>query len=236
MNALLIVLTPIALINSVAILPSSIAGILTSLAARKPVLTASAFIAGKFVPHFAFGLLLAIGLDTAFDQFKVRAQDAWQEPDTLIVLLQLVIGTVMVVFGYHFSRASQQRADQGSSTLLTPARGFTVAAGLTVVGLPTAVFYFAAIDLILRADLNVPGIVKAILFYNVVYLSPLILIVLSRQLFGTRADPLFEAVAEFFKRRGKRLILFGMLGLGIVLMVDAISWFIGVPLLPGNIR
>ncbi len=236
MTALLVFLTPIALINSVSTLPSGIAGVAASLGTEKPFLTASAFIAGKFVPRFTFGLLLAIGLDAAFDGLRVRAREAWQDPATLIVLLQLVIGAVMVVFGYYLSHTSRQRLDHASSTPLTPASAFSIAAGLTVVGLPSALLYFAAIDQILRADLRAPGIVNAVLFYNVVYLSPLMLIVLSRRLFGARADPLFGAVARFLERSGKRLMFFGLLGLGAVLVADAIGWFIGFPLLPSPIR
>ncbi len=236
MTALLVFLTPIALINSVSTLPSGIAGVATSLGAEKPFLTASAFIAGKFVPRFTFGLLLAIGLDAAFDGLRVRAREAWQDPDALVVLLQLVIGAMMVVFGYYLSHTSRQRPDHTSSTPLTPTSAFSIAAGLTVVGLPSALLYFAAIDQILRADLRAPGIVNAVLFYNVVYLSPLMLIVLSRRLFGARADPLFGAVARFLERWGKRLMFFGLLGLGAVLVADAIGWFIGFPLLPSPIR
>ena len=236
MISLLTILTPIALINSVAILPGGIAGVAASFGAKEPLLTASAFIAGKFVPHFTFGLLLAIGLDTAFDQLKGRAVDVWQNPDALIIMLQLVIGAVLVLFGYHLSRASRQRPDHASSAPMTPASAFSVAAGLTVVGLPTAVLYFAAIDQILRADLTATSILKAVLFYNVIYLSPLMLIVLSRWLFGTRADPLFGALAKFVEQWGMRLVFFGMLGLGAVLVADAIGWFIGFPLLPNYIR
>jgi len=236
MIPLLTILTPIALINSVAILPGGIAGVAASFGAKEPLLTASAFIAGKFVPHFTFGLLLAIGLDTAFDQLKGRALNVWQNPDALIIMLQLVIGAVLVLFGYQLSRASRQRPDNESSAPMTPANAFSVAAGLTVVGLPTAVLYFAAIDQILRADLTTTSILKAVFFYNVIYLSPLILIVLSRRLFGTRADRLFSAMTRFFERWGKRAVIFGMFALGSVLVADAVGWFIGFPVLPGYIR
>ena len=236
MTALLVVLTPIALINSVAILPSGMTGVVASLGTRKPYITASAFIAGKFVPHFIFGLLLAIGLDTSFDRIAAWAKDIWQDPNAVDVLLQLIIGAVMVVFGYHLSRASRGRPDQATSTPMTPLSAFTIAAGLTVVGLPGAVLYFAAIDQILRADLEVPRILNAVLFYNVIYLSPLVLIVLSRRLFGARADPFFGAVTKFIERWGKRLMFFGLLGLGVVLVADAVGWFIGLPLLPSYIR
>ncbi len=232
MNALLAVLTPIALISSASMLPRGIAGVVASLGTRKPYLTASAFIAGTFVPQFAFGLLLVIGLDAAFDRVNVWMQDKWQDPGTLDVVLQLIIGTAMTVFGYRLASASQQRPEQASSTSMSPVGAFSLAAGLTMIGLPVGLLYFAAIDQILRADLTVPGMAKALLYYNLIYLLPMMLIVLMRRIFGRRSDPIFAAVARFLKRWGKRLLFFGLLGLGVVLVVDAIGWFFGFPLLP----
>jgi hypothetical protein len=232
MIAVLAILTPIALINSVAILPSGIAGVVAALGARKPILTASAFVAGKFVPHFTFGLLLTFGLDAAFDRLGLWTRGAWQDPATPVVVLQLIIGAVMVVFGYRLSRVGQHRPDGASSTPMTPVGAFSVAAGLTLVGLPGAWLYFAAIDQILRSDLMALGIVKAVLYYNVIYLLPLMLIILSRGLLGTRVDPIFRAVARFLERWGKQVMFFGLLGVGVVLAVDAITWFLGFPLLP----
>ena len=234
MKELLAVLTPIALINSLWILPTGIIGVIASLGDQKPTLTANAFIAGIFVPHLAFGLLLAIGVDTAIDQVKVWMQDTWRDPDVPLVLLQLAIGAVLGLFGYRLSsaRPKQERSDDTSSTPMTPVGAFSVGAGLTIIKLPGALLYFAAIDQILRADPAVWGIAKALLYYNLVYLLPLMLIVLAHQLFGTRIDPVLAAVSRFFDRWGKRLMLFGLLGLGVVLVVDAVGWFLGFPLLP----
>ena len=236
MTGLLAVLTPIALINSLSTLPPSMAGVVASLGSRQPYLTAIAFIAGKFVPLFLFGLLLAIGLDTAFDQFRITAKGRWQDPSVLLVTVQFVIGVAMLVLAYRLSRTAERAPEHKSATQMSPIRVFSVIAGATLIGLPGAIFYFAAIDQILRADLTVTGIVNAILFYNVVYLSPLILVVVVRRLFGTRADPLFNAMTGFFEQWGKRLVLFGVFCLGAVLVADAVGWFTGFPLLPIHIR
>lgn len=222
----------IALISSASMLPSGIAGVVASLGTKKRYLTASAFMAGTFVPKFAFRLLLVVGLDAAFDRVNVWMQDKWRDPDTLAVVLQLVIGTAMAGFGYRLASASQHRPDHASSTSMSPVGAFSVAAGFTIIGLPVGLLYFAAIDQILRADLTVLGMAKALLYYNLIYLLPLMLIVLMRRIFGRRGDPSFAAVARFLERWGKRLLFFGLLGLGVVLVVDAIGWFFGFPLLP----
>jgi len=232
MIELLAVLTPIALVNSVAILPSGIIGVVASLGTQRPTLTAAAFIAGRFVPYFAFGLLLVLGLDAAFDRFNVWVEDTWRDRDAVLLALQLVIGGTMVVFGYRLSHAKRRRSIDAASMRMTPVRAFSVATGVTIVGLPGGLLYFAAIDQILRADPSVLGVVKALLYYNVVFLFPLILIVLVRQLFGTRTEPILAAMSGFLDRWGKRLLFFGLLGLGVVFLVDAIGWFLGFPLLP----
>jgi len=236
MNTLLAILTPIALLNSLSFLPTGVAGIAATLGARKPLLTASALIAGKFVPNFAFGLLVAIGLDATFDRLGDLTRDVWQDPDTLIVGLQLIIGASMAAFAYRLSRPSQRQPEDPPSAFMTPVGAFSVSVGVTLMGLPSALPYFAAIDQVLLADLSAPGIVKALLFFNVICLLPLMLLVLFRGLLGARSDPLFGAVARFIARWGRRLMFAGLLGLGVVLTLDAIGWFLGVPLLPIHLR
>jgi hypothetical protein len=236
MNYLLAILTSIALVNSVLFLPTGITGIAASLATKKPFLTAIAFIAGKFTPHFLFGLLVAVGLDTAINSLKVRAQEAWQDPDYWLVAAQLIIGIAMIVVATLVSRGSKDPASPKSTKPITPLSAFSVSAGMTLVGLPGALLYFAAIDQVLRANLPSSGVVVAIIYYNLVLISPLALIVLLRRLLGTMVDPLFAAISRFFERWGKKIVLLALSGVGAVLALDAIGWFIEFPLLPSYLR
>ena len=234
MTALLAVLTPIALLNSLWFLPRGIAGIATALGTPRPVLTASALVAGKFVPNLAFGLVVAVGLDLCFDQIEARAQSLWQGRDSVLVGLQLVLGVLMIGFAYRLSRSSQA-LDAASSTRLTPVGAFSVSAAMTIAGLPSAVLYFAAIDQVLRADLGIPAVLKSLLFFNLVCMLPLMLIVSSRALLGARIDPWFRALASSIARWGRQVVLVGLLGLGAALAWDAIGWFAGRPLLPAYV-
>jgi hypothetical protein len=236
MNNLLAILTSIALVNSVLFLPTGITGIAASLAAKKPFLTAIAFIAGKFTPHLLFGLLIAVGLDTAIDSIKFRAQEAWQDPDNWLVAAQFIIGIAMIVVATLVSRGSKDPTSPKSTKPVTPLGAFSVSAGMTLVGLPGALLYFAAIDQVLRANLASSSVVVAIIYYNLVLISPLALIVLLRRLLGTMVDPLFAAISRFFERWGKKIALLALLGVGVVLALDAIGWFIEFPLLPSYLR
>jgi cytochrome c biogenesis protein CcdA len=232
MKELLAILTPIALLNGMLILPSNIIGIVTALSSRKPDLTAGSYISGIFLPHFIFGLLLTIGLYTAFDQARDWMHEIWRDPNTLFVILQILIGAAMILFGYRLSHAGKQQSDYPSYRSMSPLKAFSVAAGLTIIKLPAAVPYFAAIDQILRAYPPVLGVLTALLFYNSVFLIPLVLIVMVRRLFGIQADRILSVVSDFFNRWGKRLMFIGLLGLGVILVLDAIGWFLGMPLLP----
>ena len=236
MKNLLAILTSIALVNSVLFLPTGITGIAASLATQRPFLTAIAFVAGKFTPHFLFGLLIAVGLDAAFDYLKLRAREAWQDPDYWLVGVQMIIGIAMIVVATLVSRGSKDPTSPKSTKPVTPLSAFSVSAGVTLVGLPGALLYFAAIDQVLRANLASPSVVIAILYYNLVLVSPLALIVLLRRLLGTKVDPLFSAISRFFERWGKKIVLLALLGVGAVLALDAIGWFIEFPLLPSYLR
>ncbi len=105
-------------------------------------------------------------------------------------------------------------------------------ATLTIIGVPGAVPYFGGIDLILRADLDTPGAVAALLFYNLVFVAPLAALIGTRVLFPTHSERIFAVVASFCEVWGKRLVILILLVLGAMLTADAIGWWMGRPLLP----
>jgi Flp pilus assembly pilin Flp len=232
MNGLLAVLLPIALINSLSTLPGGLSGVVMSLGTERPYATASAFIAGKLVTYFVFGLVMVMGLDAAFDQANAWMQDKWQDPDTLDVVLQLLIGATMAVFGFRLTNADLHQPIRKPSASMTPGGAFWLAAGVSIAGLPVALLYFAAIDQILRADVTALGVVTALLYYKLIVLSPLILMIPMHRLLGARSDPIFSALGRFLERWVKRLMFVGFLCLGSVLAADAIGWFLGFRMLP----
>ncbi len=100
------------------------------------------------------------------------------------------------------------------------------------VGVPGAIPYFGAIDLILRADLDTPAAVAALLFYNLVFVAPHAALISIRVLLPTHSERTFAAVASFCEVWGKRLVILILLVPGGTLTADAIGWWLGQPLLP----
>ncbi len=232
MAGLLIVLSTIALIDSTSMLPVGLVVIIVLLSGNKPYLNSTAFITGTFVPYYAFSLLLLFGLSAVFDQINAAVERMWKHPDTLDIILGILLGLILLFFGFYLSKAREKKKDRENMVSVTPVQVFMIAAGFMIVGLPGAVPMFAAIDQILRADLNVLSMILVMLFYNAVFVLPLALIVLIRVIFRERSDKLFEALNRFIDKWGRRIIVTLLLGLGFVLVIDGIGWFLGTPLIP----
>ncbi|MCK5405826.1 MAG: GAP family protein, partial [Candidatus Krumholzibacteria bacterium] len=204
MIALLAILAPISLLDSTSMVPISIVPITTILAGRRALSGAIAFIAGIFVTYAAVGVLAVMGLDAVFTRLNAEFTRAWKHPDTLDFALQIVIGVVLIVIGQRMANARRSK-ERVAPPDVTPWQAFTFASGLVIVGLPGAIPYFAAVDQMLQADLSAPQTVLAVLFYNLIFVAPLVAIVVIRQLMGTRADGLLAAITRFMETWGRRV-------------------------------
>jgi len=231
MLALIVVLTPISLLDSTSMVPISVVPLTTILAGRHGRAGAVAFIAGVFVTYAAIGVLAVLGLDAVFARLNAEFMRFLKNPDTLDFVLQIVIGIVLLIIGQRMANARRSKKREAPPDV-APAQAFVFAAGLVIVGAPGALPYFAAIDQMLRADLPAAQTTASIIFYNLVFVSPLIVIVIARELLGERADLLFSKVNGFMETWGRRLLMIALVLLGLVLVIDGLGWFLGKPLIP----
>jgi cytochrome c biogenesis protein CcdA len=232
MVQLLTVLTPIGLLDSTSIVPLCIVILVVLLAGPNPVARSGALILGVFTVYLACGLLILLGLQSAFDQINAYMVRLWNAPETEELILQVLLGVVLCVLALQMSRNRKKKAADTKAAPMTAMQALIAGAGLTIVSLPGAVPYFAAIDLTLRADLTLAQRVLAICYYNLVFVAPLIVIVgLSRAL-GERGERMLAALKAFFDTWGQRVIAALLTTLGIVLLVDGVGWFLGYPLIP----
>ena len=107
-----------------------------------------------------------------------------------------------------------------------------IGAGLTLVGMPGAFPYLGAIDQILREDPGPTQAVFALLFYNIVFLLPLLSLLVVRILLPTQSEKVFRRVSEIAEVWGGRIIAFIVVFIGVLFVVDGIGWFMGHPLFP----
>ena len=77
--------------------------------------------------------------------------------------------------------------------------------------------------------------VLALFFYQVVFISPLIGIVILRVWLGSKAEPILGRISNFMERVGGRVVMILIFLLGVVLMIDGIGWHLGHPLIPPDL-
>ena len=188
--------------------------------------------AGIYSTNLMVGILLAFGLNSIFDQINKFGTQVWQNPGTLELVLQIIIGVLLLIFGFKKSGPSEKRNNSPITESVTPAKAFTIAVGLMVVGLPGSLPYFAAIDQLLRADLNGIEMVLVLIYYNVLFVLPLVGLVCVRVIFPNQSEIIFDFVRNVSEKWGRRIVITFMVILGFVMVVDGIGWFLGMPLIP----
>jgi cytochrome c biogenesis protein CcdA len=232
MTALLLVLTPISLLDSTSMLPLAVVPLSIALTARRPLLVAGGFLSGIFVVYVAGGLLFLVGVGALLETLSEKLERWYHQPNTLELVLQIIVGLVMLGFFWKLANAREGRPDKTVSEDVTPWQAFVFGAGLTLVGLPGAFPYIGAVDQVLKADLGATRSALAVIFYSVVFLVPLTTLLILRLVLRERSAPIFAWVVSFTERWGRRLILIVLVVVGAALVADGIGWFYGKPLLP----
>ena len=79
---LLVILTPIGLLDSMSMIPVCIVIVVVLLAGPSPLLRSSALIVGIFVTYAASGVLILLGLQSVFDEISAYGLRLWKNPET----------------------------------------------------------------------------------------------------------------------------------------------------------
>ncbi len=232
MPELILVLTPIALMDSTSIIPLCIVFLVILLGGPSPLLRSTALVAGVFVTYLACGLLVLFGLQSVLDAINAYAMKVWKDPNTQELIVQILIGFALLVAGLRIARAREQQTERKAPTEMTASQAFVSGAGMTIVGLPGAVPYLAAINLILRSDQTTRQEVITLVVYNIAFVAPLAAIVAASLVLGERSQRLLQGIRGLLDRWGQRLIVSLMLALGALLIMDGVGWFLGTPLIP----
>jgi threonine/homoserine/homoserine lactone efflux protein len=231
-GSLLLVIAPIALLDSTSNTPLCIVPLIMLLSKQQPILRASAFLSGIFTTYLIGSMLLLFGLEQVFDQINEAVSKQLKDPDSLVLVLQIAIGTCMLFFGSRMANARQSKEDRSPTESVSARQAFVGGAVLTLVGLPGAFPLFAAIDQILRADPSPQVKVLTLVFYNLLFILPLCAVVLIRVLLGEGSMSMLGRINDVMSRVARRVLIAGLVIVGMVLILDGIGWFLGHPLLP----
>lgn len=233
MIELLLILTAIALLDSLSMIPLAVVPLTVAMGGSRPWSLSLSFVAGVFLAYLLCGIPLLLGAEVFIDHFGAYLNRLWNRPNAVELGVQILIGILLIPSAWYLWRKKNTTSQaEGAAPSATAGALFFLGATLVVVGMPGAVPYLAAIERIVAFDSVWMLSLGSLLFYNVVFVVPLLALVGLRVILGSRADGWLQALTQFCLRIMPRVAAVLFLLLGLVLIADGVGWFCGYPLLP----
>jgi cytochrome c biogenesis protein CcdA len=196
--------------------PATIAVAIVLATGRRPVPRLLLYTFGTWATYLAGGLLLVLGPARFLHSLLHR------RPTTAGHVLEIVIGTIGVAAAVWLWTRRGDSIEKRVPTEVSRPRALLIGAGITLIDLPTALMYFAAIALIARADISTTAEVTLLVVFNVAYVIPLLAVALLAGVLGPRAAPQLEAMRGFVARWGPRLLALLTGGGGAYILVKGV--------------
>jgi cytochrome c biogenesis protein CcdA len=153
-----------------AINPVTIAVALYLASAERPHARAAAFTAGVLAVYGMGGAALLLGPG------QLLASAAASADTRAFHTASVIAGAVLVIAGLMIMRRSRTASVTAAVDRLGPRSAFALGASVTVLDLPTAFPYFAAIAAIANSDAAVPVQLAMLAGFNAIYVAPLVAI------------------------------------------------------------
>jgi cytochrome c biogenesis protein CcdA len=209
------VLFPILLVD--ALNPVLFAFVVYAVGTERPFWNGAAALAGHTLAYFLAGIAIALGLD--------RLSELLENPGALAFSIEAVLGGVLLFVAAKSVGGSGASPPTEGAGALTPLLAFGLGMVINFVGIPFAVPYFAALDQILKVDLDTAGAVLQLAIYNAGYALPFVALLGIRAALGDQARPVLERINDVVER-ASGFVMPPLLGLaGIALLIDAGVWF-----------
>ncbi len=202
----------IALVDSLN--PTAITLQLLLLSTPKPGTRSAAFILGVFVANYAGGLMLVLGVNRFFG---ARLRDVASLHDGA----QLIIGVLLIAAGIFVCRFVSPKKSR--RVPLGVWQSFFMGAAEMALELPTAFPYLAALGLIARESPPLPATLAILLMYNILFVLPLLILLLTYKLLPGPQTPLMAKLEKLFRRWLPLVLRILLLGFGIFLVADVVS-------------
>lgn len=219
MFALLITLIPLLLAD--VINPVLFIAIMYTLGSNRPVRYCITLLLSFGLSYFVAGLLLAYGLDAIGEWLHAARQFDYA--------IEFLLALLLLYFGWSQYQSKDVHPEESlkEPRNIHSRRALWLGLQVNLVGLPLALPYLAAIDQILKAELSDLNMMFLLLAYNVVYLLPFVSMLLIQQFFQEASQPFFKEVYRWVDRISNRWLPWIFIALGILLLEDCISYFLG---------
>jgi len=224
MGSLILILIPILLTDVVN--PVLLAAVVFALGSKRPLLNANAVLFGWLSLYFIAGIILALSLES-ISEFLAN-------PRPIDFYIETVVGVLLIWLALRCFKKEDPRKkekDYGEADSLKTSSAFWIGASINLIGMPFAIPYFAAIDQILKTDLEWFPAVIALLIYNFLYILPFCLLIVVRYVYKEKSDQLFVLINEKMEKLGNIILPLMLFAIGGILIADAIKYFVtGEPL------
>lgn len=224
MLTLLIILGVIALLDSLSMVPLAVLPMAVALGGARPFRTAGGFVAGMYVAYFSSGIVLVLGMDALFERFGAYFSRLWNQPNALELGVQVLIGVLLVASSCYLKRPEQPKPERAEPSSASPGAFFVLGATLIFVGIPGAVPYAAAVERIVRYDPGWLLTLLSLLFYNLLFVTLFLVMMLTRYAFPQHSERFFAALARLTTALMPKLVAALFFLGGLLMVVDGVAW------------
>jgi cytochrome c biogenesis protein CcdA len=184
---------------------------------KRPVATSGAMLLGHTIAYITSGVILAFTI--------TKLANRLENPQTIDFVIEFVIACALFWLVLHTRKDKGNRPDE-QTPQFTIWKAFAFGAVVNVIGIPFAVPYFAAIDQLLKSDLDAVGVMTGLVIYNLAYALPFLLIPLLTAIMGDKSKPLLARVNGVMEKASAVIMPLLFLLIGLALMLDSVWFFV----------
>jgi len=199
--------------------PVLLAATVYALGTANPFRNASCLILGHTIVYLLAGVVLAMAFQYLLSLLR--------NPGSMEFAAQLILGVVLIYFGAvaMSSKATTSQPEFATGKSFGAGAAFVLGATVNLIGLPFAIPYVAALDQILKADLDWTGGIGVLIAYNALYAAPFAAIVVLARLGGPGSEQFLGKVNDWVDKISGVVLPLLLLMLGAVLTADAVWYF-----------
>ena len=197
--------------------PVLFAFMIYAVGSKRPVITSSAMLLGHTTAYMTCGVLLAYTIE--------KLSDRLANPQFIDFVIEFVVAIALLWLVLRTRKDKGKRPDEQTPEF-TVGKAFAFGAVINLIGIPFAVPYFAAIDQLLKSDLDTAGVVIALVAYNLAYALPFALIPVLTAIMGDRSKPILARVNGFMEKASDIIMPVLLLAIGLALLVDSVWYFV----------
>jgi cytochrome c biogenesis protein CcdA len=217
MISLAISLTLLGLVDSLN--PATIIAMVFLLSTAQPLPRTTSFLLGVGATYLLCGLLIYLGFGAVFDYI----QNFFKGTGGYIA--KAVLGVVLVGASLYL-HYQPQNTDFKTPASIHPGATFVFGVVSTISDMPTAFPYLVALERISAFNPDIVTTILLLLFYNILYALPALILLFSYLLARRHAATVIENIKGFFQRWMKPVSVVALSIFGVLLLVDSGAFFV----------